>query len=452
MNDVTLRDEEAGLAASQGQWVRLRLWAAGRHASAAQLVCRPDRPARVAQAVPAPEGRSLIARGGGQSHGDAALNDGGAVVLTGRLDRMLSFDAAGGILVAEAGVTLGDVLRTFLPRGWAPAVWPGTGLATLGGAIATDAHGDNHVQAGSFGAHVMWLELVTPRGMLCRASREEAPELFEATVGGMGLTGIIVRAALRLAPVSSAFVTVRHQAAGSLDALLERLGAASVAHAHASAWIDAAATGLARGRGVLQVADPAEAPRRKPRAWHGSWRGPAFPLLPNPVLRLQGERRYRKAARPGGVTFHWPLERFLLEAGRPSAVRLVCVLPLDGAGAAIRRLFDIAERGGALPSAAARMMGTHAGGMLSLARPGVELTLELPAAATLPELMPRLEREILDREGRVALASDAYLTDHGFAAMYPRLEAFRAVLTHIDPDMRLQSDLARRLRLRDYVV
>ena len=128
------------------------------------------------------------------------------------------------------------------------------------------------------------------------------------------------------------------------------------------------------------------------------------------------------------------------------------VLPPDGAGSAMRRLFDIAERGGALPSAAARMMGTQAGGMLSLARPGVELTLDLPAAATLPELMHRLEREILDREGRVALASDAYLTDHGFAAMYPRLEAFRAVLAHIDPDMRLQSDLARRLRLRDYVV
>jgi decaprenylphospho-beta-D-ribofuranose 2-oxidase len=452
MNDVTLRDEDAGLAAGHGEWVRRRLSAAGRHVSAAQLVCRPDRPSRVAQAVPAPEGRSLIARGGGQSHGDAALNDGGAVMLTGRLDRMLSFDAATGILVAEAGVTFGDVLRTFLPRGYAPPVWPGSGLATLGGAIATDAHGDNHVHAGSFGAHVAWLELVTPQGTLCRASREEAPALFEATVGGMGLTGIIVRAALRLAPVSSAFVAVRQQAAGSLDALLERLAAAAAAHEHASAWIDTAASGLARGRGVLQVADAAGAPRRKPRAWHGDWPKPVFPLPRHPVLRLQGERRYRKAARPGGVAFQWPLERFLLQADRPSAVRLACVLPLDGAGAAMRRLFDIAERAHALASASARMMGTHADGLLSLARPGVELTLDLPATTTITGLMHRLEREILDRGGRVGLASDAFLTDHGFAAMYPRLDAFRAVLGRIDPDMRLQSDLARRLRLRDYVV
>src|SRR5262245_4515042 len=124
MTDVATRDEEADVLARR-DWVQLRLAGFANRIAATQLVCRPDRPSRVLSSVPAPEGRSLIARGGGRSHGDAALNDGGAVLLTGRLDRMLSFDA-GGVLVAEAGVTVGDVLRSFLPRGHALAVCPGT--------------------------------------------------------------------------------------------------------------------------------------------------------------------------------------------------------------------------------------------------------------------------------------------------------------------------------------
>ena len=463
MTDVTARDEEADIVARHTDWVQLRLTGFSGRVAATQLVCRPDRPSRVLSSVPAPEGRSLIPRGGGQSHGDAALNDGGAVLLTGRLDRMLSFDPAGGVLVAEAGVTVGDILGTFLPRAHALAVCPANPATTIGGAIAGDVHGSNHMRAGSFGDHVVWLDLVTPRGGLRRVSREEEPQLFEATAGGMGLTGIIVRAALRLAPVTSAFVAVRQQAVGSLDALIEQLESATHAHEHASARIDALAGGLATGRGVLVTADITTAEGRTWRPMRATalpaWSAALARILPRRlVLRALAERRYRQA-KSGASARPMPLDRFVFQpdAVSPSRglhrlTRYQCVLPPDGTAAAIRRLLDIARRDGGAMRASAQAMGRQGRGMLTFARPGVCLVLDLPARPDAADLMHRLERETLDRGGRVSPAGNVHLTDHGFAAMYPRLDEFRAVLARIDPDMRMQSDLARRLRLRDYIV
>jgi decaprenylphospho-beta-D-ribofuranose 2-oxidase len=182
-------------------------------------------------------------------------------------------------------------------------------------------------------------------------------------------------------------------------------------------------------------------------------------LLPaRMALRARNERRYRRARRGRATTL--PVDRFLFQHDDISASRLAkggmarfhCVLPLDGAAAAIRRLLDIARRAGGAAGATARAIGKDGRGMLSFARQGTALTLDVPADVAEVNLMHRLERETLDRGGRVFLASDAHLTDHGFAAMYPRLGEFRAVLSGVDPDMRLQSDLARRLRLRDYIV
>jgi decaprenylphospho-beta-D-ribofuranose 2-oxidase len=465
MTSVTARDDEADIGVRHGHWVQLRLTRAAGGVAATQLVCRPDRPSRVLSSVPAPEGRSLIARGGGNSQGDAALNDAGAVLLTRRLDRILSFESDSGILVAEAGVTAGDVMRTFLLRGHMLAVCPAHHAATLGGAIATDAHGGNHVHAGSFGDHVVWLDLVTPRGELRRISRDEEPQIFEATVGGMGLTGIIVRAALRLSAVASPFVAVRRQAVGSLDALVEQLEQAAHAHEHVRAWIDALAGGLAEGRGTLETADIIPGARRTWRParqpWSpGPWTALARILPSRLLLRALGERRYRQA-KAGGPTRIAPLDRFLFQDataawralhGGVGFTRFHCVVPLDGAAVAIRRLLDLARRGGGTMFATAQAMGKQGRGMLTFARPGVSLALDLPARSAPVELMHRLERETLDRGGRVLLSCDAHLTDHGFAAMYSRLDEFRAVLARIDPEMRMQSDMARRLRLRDYVV
>ncbi|TXL74849.1 FAD-binding oxidoreductase [Vineibacter terrae] len=462
MTTVTARDEDADINAPPGGWAQLRFSDSTCRSAATQIVCRPDRPSRLLSAMPAPEGRSLIARGSGQGLGDAALNDGGAVALTVRLDRMLSFDPDEHMLVAEAGVTIGDILRTFLPRRHMPAVYPGSLGATLGGAIAADAHGTNHMRAGSFGDHVIWLDLITPRGGLRRVSPQEEPALFAATIGGMGLTGLIARAAIRMAPITSTDVTLRRQAIGSLDMLLDQLTAGAQAHAYAAAWIDMRAPGTAQERGVLETADIASGGGR---AWSPARHrsrpsgGLADMLLPPRLaLRVRSERQYRRARH--GRTSTMAIDRFLRQHGVAPAsrlaqhgtVRLHCVLPRDGVAAAIRRLLDIARRAGGAAGAAVQAIGKDGRGMLSFARTGIALVLDLPISVVEANLMHRLERETLDRGGRVFLASDAHLTDHGFAAMYPRLAEFRAVLADIDPDMRLQSDLARRLRLRDYIV
>ncbi len=452
MTDVTARDDDADVGALEGGWVQRRLSDSTGRATATQLVCRPDRPARLQSAIPAPEGRSLIARGGGHSLGDATLNDGGAVALTVRLDRMLSFDGASRVVEVEAGVTIGDILRTFLPRGCMPAVCPAPGTATVGGLIATDAHGKNHARLGSFGDHVAWLDLITPRHGLRRITQEDDTALFGATIGGMGLTGVIARAAIRLAPAASAFVTVHHQAIRSLETLIDNLSTAAPAHDYAAAWIDTLATGSAQGRGVVETADIASASRR-------TWTPMRSPSPPRAFLpqRTLNAHRFRRALR--GRHSVLPLDRFLFQHDsairrddRPGFAQLQCALPAEGATAAVRRLLDITRRDGGALRAAMHVVGNEGRGLLSIARPGIRLTLDLPTAVATPNLMHRLERETLDRGGRIFLASDAHLTDHGFAAMYPRLADFRAVLADVDPDMRLQSDLARRLQLRDYVV
>jgi len=459
MTDVTARDDDTEIGTPDGGWVQRRLSDSTGRTTATQLVCRPDRPSRLQSAIPAPEGRSLIARGGGQSLGDGALNDGGAVALTVRLDRMLAFDAQSRVLVAEAGVTIGDVLRTFLPRAHMPAVCPAPGTATLGGLIATDPYGKNHVRAGSFGEHVVWLDLVTPRDGLRRVSPAQDAAVFDATIGGMGLTGVIVRAAIRLVPTASTFVASHRQAVRSLDALIEQLATAGQAHDYAAAWIDASADGAAQGRGIVETADVAAVSKRKwtpmPPADSPGLSAALVKALPVRVLNAQ---RFRRATKGRSVLL--PLDRFLLQQDRVATerddrhgfARFQCVLPLDDATAAVRRLLDIARRAGGAATAVAHAMGREGRGLLSVARPGISLTLDLPIRVAEPNLMHRLEREALDRGGRIFLASDSHLTDHGFAAMYPRLTAFRAALATVDPDMRLQSDLARRLRLRDYIV
>ncbi|HJQ56879.1 MAG TPA: FAD-binding oxidoreductase [Vineibacter sp.] len=449
-------DDDADIRTAGRDWVARRLSTPG-GVTATQLVCRPDRLSRVLAAASAPEGRSLIARGGGQGHGDAALNDGGAVVLTTRLDRMLGFDASSGVLVVEAGVTVGDILRTFLPRGFALAACPGSSRTTVGGAIAADVHGLDHARAGSFGAHVVWLDVVTPRDGLLRVSPAEEAALFDATVGGMGLTGIIARAAIQLVPVTSAAIDMRHQAVGTLDSLVDQLAAAALSHAYASAWIEIGAGVPAQGRGVLMTADPPlAADGSRPPSWPtqalGALANRTAQLVPG---RLHGAWRFRRAHGSGSQR-RLPLGRFLfLAEDAPHDGRrrwLQCALPADGAVAAIRRLVDIARRGGGVANARLQAMGSEGRGMLSFARPGIGLTFELMPSAATADTMRRLERETLDRGGRLFLANDSHLTDHGFAAMYPRLAKMRAVLARFDPEFRMQSDLARRLRLRDYIV
>ena len=405
-----------------------------------------------------PDGRSVLPYGSGRSYGDVALNSGGAAVITRRLDRMLDFDPATGLLVTEPGVTFADLLRAFLPHGFAPPVSPGTGFATLGGAVANDVHGKNHHHAGSFGDHLEWVELLLADGRVVRASDSENAELFRATIGGIGLTGVVTALCIRLMRVPSNALLVRRRRIHDLDALLAGLEAAA-GSTYSVGWVDAVASGASLGRGTLEIADPAT--ESLPEATSRP-RGVPFDLpgwsLNKLTVRAFNELYWRRVPTEGQETregygrFFYPLDAVAdwnRVYGRAGFHQFQCVLPFEDGAAALRRLLETvaAGSGGLSPLAVLKAMGPQGRGMLSFARPGWTLALDVRALPGTASLFARLERITRDAGGRIYLAKDAMLSAEGFAAMYPDAARFRAVRAQVDPQGRFCSDLARRVGL-----
>ena len=219
--------------------------------------CELERPERYADLRP--DADSVIARGQGRSYGDAALNENGRVLLTERVNRLLEFDAEKGILRAEAGATLAEILEVIAPKGWFLPVTPGTKFVSLGGCVAADVHGKNHHHEGSFGDHVLAIELILADGSHVACSPSENAELFWATVGGMGLTGIIGEVTLKLIPIQSAHMMVRHHAADDLEQLFQHLQNPAMDDRYTVAWIDSLATGKNLGRGIAMCGHHAAA-------------------------------------------------------------------------------------------------------------------------------------------------------------------------------------------------
>ncbi|MEL6315050.1 MAG: FAD-binding oxidoreductase, partial [Pseudomonadota bacterium] len=182
-----------------------------------------------------------VARGNGRAYGDSALNEENTIS-TRHLNRMIRFDETSGVLEAEAGVLLGDVIDAYLPRGWFPSVTPGTKFVTLGGMAAADVHGKNHHVDGGFGNFIDWIDVMGPDGAVLRASREENADLFDWTIGGMGLTGVILRLGLRLRRVETGWIEQRTIAAPNLDAAMQTFEAHHDAP-YSVAWIDCLSTG-----------------------------------------------------------------------------------------------------------------------------------------------------------------------------------------------------------------
>jgi len=443
------------------RWKAMMLSGWGRSSVARVTACRPERLSELRQALRQTGAEGIISHGGGRSYGDAALNDGGRAILTRRLDRLLAFDRRTGLLVAEPGVTFETLTRIFLPRGFLAPVSPGTAFATLGGAVANDVHGKNHDRAGSFGDHVAWLDLMVPGGEIVRTSASEEPDLFAATVGGLGLTGVIVSLALRLAPVPSPAVVVREERMADLDAFMAGLAAARESAGYSVGWIDALARGRSLGRGLLQTAEPAPEgtsaeTRRRSRSIPVDL--PGFVL--NPLSIAAFNRWYYGRVPAEGRERVTAWERFLypLDAlrdwnriyGRRGFFQFQCVLPEESAAVGLRALLGaIAEARSASFLAVLKTLGREGLGHLSFARRGWTLALDFPRTRRVVALLGRLERLALDHGGRIYLAKDALLSPAGFRAMYPALPRFQAVLAQVDPQGIMASDLARRLRIRE---
>ncbi len=220
-------------------------------------VASPDSLPALQAAVADRSQPDVIARGLGRAYGDSALNRDRGVLLQTRLNCFLAFDARTGILECEAGVSLAEIIRHLQPRGWFLPTTPGTKFVTVGGAIAADVHGKNHHCDGSFGRYVFDLKLLTATGTVLRCSPSELPEVFWATVGGMGLTGVIVSARIQLIPVETAYYNVTYRRTKDLDESLECFASTDRNFRYSVAWIDCLASGRALGRSVVMLANHA---------------------------------------------------------------------------------------------------------------------------------------------------------------------------------------------------
>ena len=415
------------------------------------------------------ESKSAIGRGLGRSYGDSALND-TCVVSSLRLNLMESFDESSGVLVAEAGVSLADILEAFVPRGWFLPVTPGTKFVTLGGAIAADVHGKNHHVAGSFSRHVLWFDLWTPALGLVRCSRAENADIFHATAGGHGLTGFILRAAVKLERIASAFIAQRTVKAGNLDGIMEAFERYA-ALPFSVAWIDCLKTGAGLGRSIFmggRFAAPEDIPAKhlrrpfeplKPRALSVSVNFPAFALNPLSV-RAFNALYYGRAPQVVSAniatynSFFYPLDAIRDWSriyGKRGFTQYQFVLPLESAAEGLPKVLrTIAESGQGSFLAVLKLFGKQEefAGNISFPREGYTLALDFPINGKLFPLLDRLDALVLDYGGRHYLAKDARMKAYVFAKGYgDALRQFMAVKSRLDPQGILASAQSRRLGL-----
>ena len=430
-------------------------------------VCFADTRAAPIEAVldvpPAGPGSGLpqgvIAYGGGRCYGDQSLNSGLHTVLTGTLNRLLSLDEETGDAVVEAGITFDDLSRALHGRGFTYPVSAATGTVTIGGAIANDIHSKNHHHLGGFGKHVNWIELMLADGSVIRTSRTEEPDIFRATVGGMGLSGIIFRASLRLLKVPSRSARVQYRPMPDLDALLDGLQERDALPPYWFGWIDALASGGNMGRGILETGHIAEAddgclPPPKPSAIPFSL--PGFLTRPAFAARLN-RRRYESVPADGAETvksleaFYFPLDHirdFNKIYGRRGFYSIHCGIPAGGRDGILALLAEVVQARAGAVTTVIKPMGGPGEGFLSFPMKGIALAIDLPNRSGVEDLHARLERITLDHGGRLYAAKDSLMSAAGFARMFPQLPDFRAVLDRIDPKGVFQSDMSRRLNIR----
>jgi FAD/FMN-containing dehydrogenase len=406
---------------------------------------------------------AVLSRGLGRSYGDASLPPAATRPCAGtRLaDRILSFEPDCGVLRAEAGFSLRQLNDLFAVRGWTTPVIPGTQNVTLGGMVASDVHGKNHHVAGCFGEHVRALRMRVADGRVLEVTEASEPDLFRATLGGMGLTGHILEVEVQLKRIPSAWIWRESERVGNLDVLIAKLRAASRTWPFTVAWVDSTARGSAIGRGILMLgrwAEAREAPPDPPRTRERF----AVPFeLPNwfvapwsiRVFNALYYRRHGARLRSGILhpqPFFYPLDavrHWNRLYGRRGPVQYQCVLPLSGDGAVIHRFFEAVTRhGGASPVSVIKDCGAEGKGLLSFPLPGISVALDLPFRAHQTQaLVDALNEIVIEAGGRVYLAKDALTRPEHFAAMEPRLERFRKIRAKWDPDGLLASAQSVRL-------
>ncbi len=425
-------------------------WGRSSHAT-----CDAARPERLSALTAVMAETPAPAIGNCRSYGDACLNDGGRVIDMTRMDRFLAFDAETGVLEVEAGQTIGQIAETMAPRGWLPAVMPGTGFATVGGAIAMDVHGKNHHGHGSFGQHVKSLTLLTG-GKLRKVTPEgRTARLFRATAGGLGQTGVIVSAELRLLRCKGDVVMVTERRAQDFDTFIGLLDGSDATYS--VGWIDATAKGEALGRGILEEAETGAGlvPAPKPSK-SVPFDAPGFALSP-PVVRAFNRAYYARVPQAGRTVvkpigeFFFPLDRihdWNRLYGKRGFYQFQCVVPPDKAEALRDMLARISASGLASPLAVLKRMGPGRAGYMSFPMQGYTLAVDFRARPGAARLIRTLEELTLAAGGRIYLAKDALAGAEAVRAMHPEYGEWAAEVAKADPGGAMITDLVRRLGLR----
>ena len=403
----------------------------------------------------------MIARGLGRSYGDAAQLSAGVVLSNRGLSSI--GPVVDGVVTVGAGTSIDELVKSTLPQGWFVPVTPGTRQVTIGGAVAADVHGKNHHVDGSFATHVRSMRLVTPEGTL-QLSPSDEPELFWATMGAMGLTGVVSSVELNLTRVETNQMVVDTERHNGLESVMTEMRLRDGDYRYSVAWVDCMTTGRAKGRSVLTRArhatsldvndarlDPPTSARvaipfRAPSHLLNTWSVRAF----NELWYRRAPRRESAALVPLGTFFH-PLDGvsdWNLLYGKRGFVQYQFCVP-DEHGAAVAEVVERLTRAKVTSFLGVlKRFGPANPAPLSFPLKGWTLALDLPlGAARLPRLLDELDAVVIAAKGRVYLAKDSRLAPEHVAEMYPRLDEFLKAKARVDPKNQFTSDLALRLAL-----
>jgi decaprenylphospho-beta-D-ribofuranose 2-oxidase len=449
----------------RGHATELSGW--GNTPTSAAYVTRAHSDTDLADALREPGPRGVIARGLGRSYGDPAINAGGQVVDTTGVCEF-ALDPATGVVRASAGASLDDLIRALVPHGWFVPVTPGTRFVTVGGAIASDIHGKNHHSAGSWCQHVRSMRLALPDGSIVDVSPTERADLFWATAGGMGLTGIVVEATFQATAIGSSRIVVDTDRAPDLDTVMALMDEGDRHYDYSVAWIDLLAKGRSMGRSVLdrgrfaRVDELPPADRADPFAYRAGVIASLPPVFPNGLLnplsvKAFNELWYRKAPkqRTGAIMaipqFFHPLDMlgtWSYAYGPEGFFQWQCVVPLDATETMRHIIERLVDAGcGSLVNVLKRF-GDAAPGHLSFPAPGWTLSVDVVAGhPRIAALLDQLDERVAEVGGRLYLAKDSRMRPELLDVMYPRLAEWRAIRAEVDPHRVLQSDMSRRLGL-----
>ncbi len=407
---------------------------------------------------------SFIPRGKGRSYADQATNNGDLVLKMEKMNMFISFDSDTGILTAQAGVTLEEIIRVFAPRGWFTMINPGTKYVTLGGAIANDIHGKAHHADGSFVNSVIKFTIMLANGRVLTASREENEDLFWANFGGLGLLGTILTVTLRLRKVETTYFSQKSIVARNLEEMMDALDETEQTYRHSVAWIDSLAKGKNLGRGVLTVGNEARFVELPPKLQKDPLAVGAKPKITVPVylpsftlnkLTISVLNSVLHFLQSHGKPFtHYDSFLFPLDAinewnkgyGKRGFIQYQFVVPEEDGRESVRRIMKEITESDCKPFLnVLKKFGEASGGPLSFPMKGYTFAIDFPITDQLEPFTKRLDEMVLDAGGRIYLGKDAFLDMDMFRKMYPNYGEWMKVKQKYDPDWHFNSDIGRRL-------